>query len=138
MKPLPRYCLEVKDAIIVVQSCDNEYANIGVHWHGKITYCNVSLPSLEREWQKWYYNDVRQEIYDMVLRENKSSLLEHIQRLNAAEQNVQLTAFGADSPALNPLQMSLFAEVSPATSAATNAHRYTPSCKNEAGERKSK
>ncbi len=32
-----------------------------------------------------------------------------------AQQSVQLTAFGVDSPALNPLQMSLFAEVSPAT-----------------------
>lgn len=32
-----------------------------------------------------------------------------------AQQSVQLTAFGVDSPALNPLQMSLFAEVPPAT-----------------------
>jgi hypothetical protein len=32
-----------------------------------------------------------------------------------AQQSVQLTAFGVDSPALNPLQMSLFAEVLPAT-----------------------
>lgn len=33
-----------------------------------------------------------------------------------AQQSVQLTAFGVDSPAFNPLQMSLFAEVSPAIS----------------------
>ena len=91
MKPLPNYCLEVNDAVIVVQSCDDERANIGVQWRGKITYCHVALPSLECEWQKWYYNDVRQEIYDMVLRENKSRLLEHIRKLNAAEQCLHLT-----------------------------------------------
>ena len=115
VKPLPNYCLEVNDAVIVVQSCDDETANIGVQWHGKITYCRVALPSLEREWQKWYYSDVRQEIYDMVLRENKSRLLEHIRKLNAAEQNVHLTAFGAGGLDVNPLQMPLFADVSPAT-----------------------
>jgi hypothetical protein len=115
MKPLPNYCLEVNDAVIVIQSCDDERANIGVQWRGKITYCHVALPSLEREYQKWYYNDVRQEIYDMVLRENKSRLLEHIQKLNAAEQSVHLTAFGVGGLAVNSLQMSLFAEVSPAT-----------------------
>ena len=91
MKPLPNYCLEVNDAVIVVQSCDDETANIGVQWHGKITYCRVALPSLKREWQKWYYSDVRQEIYDMILRENKYRLLEHIRKLNAAEQNMHLT-----------------------------------------------
>ncbi|MBX3038707.1 MAG: hypothetical protein KF758_17480 [Anaerolineales bacterium] len=94
MKPLPKYCLEVKDAVIVVQSCDEETANIGVQWRGKITYCHVALPSLEREWQKWYYSDVRPEIFDSILRENKSSLLEHIRSLNAVEQCLHPTDGG--------------------------------------------
>ena len=80
-----------------------------------ITYCTVTLPSFEREYRKWYYSDVRPEIYDMVLRENKSRLLEHIQKLNAVEHSVHLTAFGVQQSAPNSLQMSLFAEVSPAT-----------------------
>ena len=115
MKPLPDFCLEVEDAVIVVQSCDEDTANIGVQWRGKITYCTVALPSFEREYRKWYYSDVRPEIYDMVLRENKSRLLEHIQKLNAVEHSVHLTAFGVQQSAPNSLQMSLFAEVSPAT-----------------------
>lgn len=115
MKPLPNFCLEVEDAVIVVQSCDEDTANIGVQWRGKITYCTVALPSFEREYRKWYYSDVRPEIYDMVLRENKSRLLEHIQKLNAVEHGVHLTAFGVQPSVSNSLQMSLFAEVSPAT-----------------------
>lgn len=97
MRPLPNYCLEVNNAVIVVQSCDNERANIGVRLSEKITYCHVALPSLKREYQGWYYNDVRQEDYDMVLRENKSCLLEHIKKLN-----------DAGGLAVYPMQMSLF------------------------------
>ena len=110
MKPLPNFCLEVEDAVIVVQSCDEDTANIGVQWRGKITYCTVALPSFEREYRKWYYSDVRPEIYDMVLRENKSSLLEHIQKLNAVEHGVHLTAFGVQPSESIPLQIPMFAD----------------------------
>ena len=88
MKPLPNFCLEVEDAVIVVQSCDEDTANIGVQWRGKITYCTVALPSFEREYRKWYYSDLRPEIYDMVLHENKTRLLEHIRKLNAVEHTL--------------------------------------------------
>ena len=94
----------------MVQSCDEDTANIGVQWRGKITYCTVALPSFEREYRKWYYSDVRPEIYDMVLRENKSRLLEHIQKLNAVEHSVHLTASGAGGRGYNPLQSSFIAD----------------------------
>jgi hypothetical protein len=71
MKSLPKNCIEVKDAVIVVQSCDEETANIGVQWRGKITYYHVDLPSFEREWQKVYYSDVLRSLTASF--ENKSA-----------------------------------------------------------------
>jgi hypothetical protein len=67
---------------IVIQSCDEETANIGVFQNGKNAYHHVSIPDFIREWRVIYYTDLPIEEYDHILSENKTEILQVVHRLN--------------------------------------------------------
>jgi hypothetical protein len=78
--------IEIPGGAIVIQSCDDESAHIGIWIRGRMTYHHVSTPSLIREWRLVYYNEeVKPDEFDKILQANKSRLLEAIQKLNATE-----------------------------------------------------
>ena len=66
--------LPVDGAEIVVQSCDDQSAHIGVFetcWRGRNAYHHVSLLDFTREFKLPYPFDLRPAAYDRILTENR-------------------------------------------------------------------
>jgi len=76
--------IETADATIIIQSCDNVSANIGVLHGGTITYRPVALPSLKHEWHREHLAclELPMDKFDEILQRNRAVLLETIARLN--------------------------------------------------------
>ena len=76
------HIIKIEGGAIVIQSCDEELANIGVFCNGLNSYHHVSIPVLVREWNLFKYSELRPAEYDCILQENKSKVLEVVQYLN--------------------------------------------------------
>lgn len=83
--------LEVDEYLIVVQSCNEKTANIGVFenksvFKRKSFYAHVHIPFLARvNDEPQYYTELRKEIYDSVLAKYKSEIISLIHALNEEE-----------------------------------------------------
>jgi hypothetical protein len=83
--------IQIHGGYIIVQSCDEETANIGIFLRSRMTYYHVELPSLKLEDRKVYYNEeVKQAEFDAILQANKSRLLETIRHLNQPKEQSRL------------------------------------------------
>jgi len=76
-----KHIIEIEGGAIVIQSCDDELANIGVFYNGLSSYHHVSIPALVREWNLFKYNELRPAEYDRILQENKTRALETVEIL---------------------------------------------------------
>ena len=81
---MKQHILQTGSAQIVIQSCDDNIANIGVFKRkSKSAYHHVLLPSLERERTKPLYPTELSDVeYDEVLQQNKQAVLQRICCLN--------------------------------------------------------
>jgi hypothetical protein len=66
---------------IVIQSCDDTTANVGIFANGRNAYHHVSIYGLEREWKPVKPSDMPTAEYDRILNEHKSEFLETVNNL---------------------------------------------------------
>ena len=78
---MQKHIIEIAGGAIVIQSCDEELANIGVSCNGRSTYHHVSIPALVREWKMVKYTELQPIEYDRILQENKTQVLETVEKL---------------------------------------------------------
>lgn len=76
-----QHIIEIEGGAIVIQSCDEELANIGVFCNGLNSYHHVSIPALVREWNLVKYSELQPDEYDRILQENKTRVLETVEKL---------------------------------------------------------
>jgi hypothetical protein len=83
--------IKIHGGYIIVQSCDEETANIGIFLRSRMTYYHVALPSLKLEDRKVYYNEeVKQIEFDAILQKYKTQLLKVIRNLNHPKEKLQI------------------------------------------------
>jgi hypothetical protein len=70
---------------VVIQSCDQETANIGMTMSGQTAYRHVDLPSLKRQSQPKKPFELSMADFDDVLKRYAAEILEAISKLNAPE-----------------------------------------------------
>lgn len=73
--PLQQNEIWCGDVALVIQSCDCEYANIGIFRDGRSAYHRVCVPSLNRD-------ELTAAEFDLVLTEYRDDVLALIARLN--------------------------------------------------------
>ena len=84
--------IQVAGAEIVVPSCDDHSANIGVFetkWRGRNAYHYVSLPDFTRDYKPIYPFDLRPEEFDRILTENRQAVLAVSAQLNDDSERPQ-------------------------------------------------
>lgn len=74
--------IEVEGGRIVIQSCTESWANVGVFYRGQSVYYHVALPSLVREEQHAYSVDLPAAEFDRILADNKQRLIDTVASLN--------------------------------------------------------
>ena len=77
--------LEIENGRIVVQACDNTYANVGIAIGEKSAWRKITLPSLVREWTPNYSADLDMSIFDSTLSANSEKFLQLVAKLNSSE-----------------------------------------------------
>lgn len=88
--PLHRSEIWCGNVLLTVQSCDHEYANIGIFRGERCTYHHVDVPSLNRQWKlkSFYWDELTAAEFDLVLAEYRDEVLALIYQLND-QNNVQ-------------------------------------------------
>jgi len=76
-----QHIIKIEGGAIVIQSCDEELANIGIFHNERSTYHHVSIPALVREWNLVKYSELQPVEYDRILQENKKKVLETVEKL---------------------------------------------------------
>jgi hypothetical protein len=76
-----KHIIEIEGGAIVIQSCDEELANIGIFYNGLSSYHHVSIPALVREWNLFKYSELQPVEYDRILQDNKTLVIETIEQL---------------------------------------------------------
>lgn len=77
--------LKFDGGFLVVQSCDSDWANIGMFSGGKCAYYHVDVPSLVRQWRETKPGELSANYFDVVLQANGISVLNLIDALNRSE-----------------------------------------------------
>jgi hypothetical protein len=78
---MQKHIIEIEGGAIVIQSCDEELAHIGIFYNKRSTYHHVSIPALVREWKLFKYSELQPVEYDRILQENKTRVLETVEKL---------------------------------------------------------
>lgn len=78
--------IKTADAVIIIQSCDTSWANVGILHCGAITYRTVAVPSLKHDWHREClpYTELSMDRFDEILQKNRTVLLETIANLNVS------------------------------------------------------
>ena len=90
--------LQCGDALVTVQACDHEYANIGIFRGDRSTYYHVDLPSLKRHWRPASFSptDLGPDVFDAVMADYRADVLALIARLNGGQMTLALEVDDAD------------------------------------------
>ena len=80
---MPENTIRKKGVTIVVQSCESDWANIGVFYGDKCAYHHVYIPSLVVKHREVKPFKLDTDTFDRVLQENKEELLAMVERLSA-------------------------------------------------------
>ena len=83
--------IEIDSGMIIIQSCDAEYANIGIHifalGNGSITYRVIRLSDFVLGYHRMYCNETPDAEYSRILDEHRAEILETITQLNQPTDN---------------------------------------------------
>ena len=85
--PLKDNLMPYPGGAIIVQSCDETTANVGVTHNGRIFYRHIEIPTLRSEYVKKYYGDISDAEFDKIIAENKTEILSTITKLNRVYAN---------------------------------------------------
>ena len=93
-RPLRPCDIQCDETRITVQSCDHEYANIGIFRGARSTYYHVDLPSLKRQWRPVSFSptDLGGAAFDAVMADHRADVLALIDRLNGGQMTLDLDA----------------------------------------------
>ncbi len=83
---MSNYIVQVDGHAMGVQSCgkNRDWANVFFVESNKITtYCEVKLPSLEMDDQRWFPWGMSRERFSELLLKNKDSLIQLVERLTS-------------------------------------------------------
>lgn len=82
VREVPDHRLAIDGGHVIIQSCDDALANIGVFVSERSAYHHVTLPDLTRQWQPVHANELPVAVFDAALRGNQAAILERISFLN--------------------------------------------------------